>query len=368
MESVLIQTEDPQADTWRRIARFNYPENVVRFLAAHGRSATVDGLIDFVAGCFRQAEAYFAAAKNAPLDIAPLLSYYGATSLLSGAGALLTGAIPPTKRHGMLIGNGAGSRIADTLVIPENMVGSGLRYFCAVFSGGHELGGGAKWQWTVEEILASIPDLRPDFESCYQGSEPYTMQVVVVQKDRNRVERVYQSELAKHPNPANVFDRILDLKSAYLPIDAFDSSDYLSLHPRHGGDDIGVYTTLGQKHLPLAHPKATKLVSPDQIILMLMGMFALGYLSRYQPQKWNPFVRRDETGERLVVEQFLAICQRYFPNLVLNRIEGRRLQFVHEIEKPVDLRSVLTEKDKAEIKKLVHQMIEDDKEEDGLNG
>jgi hypothetical protein len=62
-----------------------------------------------------------------------------------------------------------------------------------------------------------------------------------------------------------------------------------------------------------------------------MGLFMLGYLSRYHPERWNPFVRSDNTGERLVVERYMAICARYLPNLVLNEIKLRRVQFVNEV-------------------------------------
>jgi hypothetical protein len=71
-----------------------------------------------------------------------------------------------------------------------------------------------------------------------------------------------------------------------------------------------------------------------------MGLFAFGYLSRYYPERWNPFVRSDETGEKLVIEGFLLICQRYLPNLVLNLIYGERVQFINELEKILDISSL----------------------------
>jgi len=81
----------------------------------------------------------------------------------------------------------------------------------------------------------------------------------------------------------------------------------------------------------LAHDKAGRLVEPGQLILMLMGLYALGHLSRYFPEQWNPFVRMDPTGERMVVERFLQIALRYIPNLVLNALSSERIQFVYPV-------------------------------------
>jgi hypothetical protein len=63
-------------------------------------------------------------------------------------------------------------------------------------------------------------------------------------------------------------------------------------------------------------------------MVLLMSLYALGYISRYRPELWNPFVRNDATGERMVVERLLSIALRYTPNLVLNVIYNERLSFV----------------------------------------
>jgi hypothetical protein len=346
---VLIRTENPRADQWKWLARFGYPLTIKRQLTERGHTNQEDELVDFIAGCFRQSEAYFSASGSAPLDIAPLLLYYGATSLIAGTAVLLTGEHFAAHRHGMLPRRGTGNRIADTVLDPQNTKDSALHYYARVFSDGCDLRGGSQWAWTLEEVLGSIPDLRRDFESCYQGAVPFTVPVQIIRKPRMSVERIVREELVKYPTPQDVFGRIVGLEAAYLPVQRANSADHVSLHPRKGAKDIGIYSTMGQKHLQLAHMKNSQLLSPDQIILMLMGLFALGHLSRYHPETWNPFVRRDDSGERLVVERFLEICQRYLPNLVLNRIEGARLQFVHDIEHPVDDTSALTAEDVEKI-------------------
>ena len=68
-----------------------------------------------------------------------------------------------------------------------------------------------------------------------------------------------------------------------------------------------------------------------------MGLFALGTLSRYHPSFWNPFVTRDSTGEKLIVEKFISVARRQIPNLVLNLLEGEQISFVYQTGGFLDL-------------------------------
>src|SRR5207244_3331169 len=100
-----------------------------------------------------------------------------------------------------------------------------------------ELQGGIRCAWTLEEILAAIPDLKRDFEICYQGVEPYTIPVQIIRKPRMNVERIAQEEIAKHTNLQNMFDRIMGLKTAYLPVQHGNLGHHVSLHPRKSAED-----------------------------------------------------------------------------------------------------------------------------------
>ncbi len=87
---------------------------------------------------------------------------------------------------------------------------------------------------------------------------------------------------------------------------------------------------------------------------MFMGLFALGYLSRYHPEVWHPFVKRDESGERLVVEKLLSTASRFLPNLILESMYGYRMQFITEAQGTTDLTTSLS---KAEVENIVKQML-----------
>ena len=303
-----------------------------------------DDVVNFIAGCMRQSEAYFIAFENAPLDISPLLLYYSSTNLFAGASALLTGVMPSVtvQHHGMIIDKNKATqtvRIADVELKPVKPNQGALQHFCNVFSIGCVIVNGGTW--TVEEIFGSIPDLRQDFENCYQNSHPHTIPVQIVQRTiQNETflhERVAQVDLARFSSPLNALNSVDQLTKAYLSPRYNTSARYISLYYRRGAAKIGDYSIFGKKYLQVAHVKGGKSLTPTQSIIMFMGLYALGHLSRYYPERWNPFIRSDDTGERLVVEKFLAICQRYLPNLILNEIQRERLQFVHQTEEQVQI-------------------------------
>jgi hypothetical protein len=107
------------------LAQYSYEPNIRRYLAARGHNNPQQTDLEYIAGSLRQGDAYFRAAEDSPLDIAPLLAYYGAVNLLSAAAAMLSaGARLTIKSHGMdLVPPLATGRIADVQIKP--LTGSG---------------------------------------------------------------------------------------------------------------------------------------------------------------------------------------------------------------------------------------------------
>lgn len=340
MSVTRIATDNPKTDQWKLLGQFAYPTNIRNYLKEKSLPEDAD-TVDFIAGCIRQSEAYFTAAVPAPLDISPLLLYYGATNLLAGISALLSGAKPPIEHHGMYPDKSTinAPRIADFHIGMSGSATGALQNFCTVFSAGCVMSNTGTW--SVGEILGSVPDLVQEYENCYRGTLPYVIPVKVTRAEMHGIrflyERIAMSDLAKFPDPQTAIDLIADLKSAYLTPRYNIPSEFVPLYYKQEGTEIGTHSIFGKKFLQLAHVKNGKLISPSQLIIMLMGLYALGFLSRYYPERWNPFVRTDNTGERLVIEKFLEVCQRYLPNLVLNRVTGSRIQFVYETETMLDL-------------------------------
>ncbi len=347
LDDIGIATEDAYGEQWKMLARFSYATNIHRFFEKRGAKKPDDELMEYIAGCIRQSEAYFSASLGAPLDISPVLLYYGVVNLLAGGAALLSGSRLPIKEHGIVAISPTVKppRIADFQFKPVNPSSGALQQFASIFSAGCRLVNGASW--TLLEVLGSIPDLKRDFENCYPDGLYYTIPIQIVRKRSVSLERISRSEIARYETPQKALSAVIGIADAYLPAQV--TNDYVILHAKLGGKDIGVNSIFGHKHLQIAHSKRNELISPDLLILILMGLFELGHLSRYHPETWNSFVRADDTGEKLIIERFMQICQRLAPNLVLNKIDSVRYQFSNRTGGLLDLSGSMTPEDLKEM-------------------
>lgn len=350
MNVVRIATEDPVLEQWRILSQFTYPSNIQRYLRENGANTINAEVVELIAGCIRQGEAYYKAAATSPLDISPLLQYYGATNLLSGTYALLTNTKPVTANHGMTLLRNSAVRIADVNILPRNPEDGALQIFCNLFSNGCEITNGKTW--TISEVIGSIPDLKSDFQNHYLNDLYYSVPVEIVHTTKKPIERILLNEIDRYTNVEQMLSNIIGFSKAYV-MPQF-KNEYIILNSKIAGSSIGTYSTSGRKYLQIGHVKGGHVISPDQLILMYMGLFALGFLSRYRPELWNPFVQSDQTGEKRIIEKFLSVSHRYLPNLVLNFINRSRVQFVNETEGVLDLTKTLTN---DQIKKTLQEII-----------
>ncbi len=357
MEVLRITTENPELEQWRLLSQFTYPANVFKHLQAQSFSTVDTEIVELIAGCFRQGEAFFAAASRSPLDISPLLLYYGAANLLAGLYALLTNSKPNITNHGMTIPNMPASRIADVQILPRSPLDGALQLFCNIFSSGCRIVNGATW--TVGEVIGSLPDLKIDFQDHYSDLLYHSLPVETIYTQTITTERIANFEFDRYSNANNLISLVPDFKKAYLPPQF--KSDFIILHARQKGIPIGTHSISGRKYLQIGHDKNGQILCPNQLILMHMGLFALGFLPRYRSNLWNNFVRTDTTGEKRVIEKFLFVCQRYLPHLALNFIYGKRIVFVNEMDGVIDRTRDIQ---KSDIKDIVRELLQDMRNED----
>ena len=295
--------------------RFSYESNIQRFWG-DGKSGDADTL-SLITGSIRQSHAYFLAGAKAPMDIAPLLFYYGFTNLLWGVAALLGAERLPIKSHGMrLIAPVANASTASTYsqklenwnVRPASWNDGGLHLLCKVFSDGCVFPSTSTVEgendWNLGELFGSFLDLRDDVFACYGSDRIYAVPIEIVRHQGILFDRVTLEDMnpgTSYQEQIQVFSLVEKFRSAYLMPQSSDGS-HVVLKPKLGGVDIVSYSLFGNRFLALSHLKSNNLVCPSPIITLLMTLFALGYLSRYHPEIWNRFVRNDESGERMIVE------------------------------------------------------------------
>ncbi|MCF6409559.1 YaaC family protein [Pseudalkalibacillus salsuginis] len=207
-------------------------------------------------------------------------------------------------------------------------------------------------KWELKELFSIIPDLRNDFENCYStNSNVIPIEIV---KLRNRtVERINYDECPHLEQNPNLLEKINEFRENYLRPEFQKDRVFLNRKIKHR--DIGVYSLYGRKFLKLSFEKQGKKVNLSLLIAMYTGLFGLGFLSRYNPSIWNPFIQKDITGEKLLVEKFLSVSIRHIPNLVLNFIENNNIHFINETDGITDLRFTTLSED---IDKIVKEQLE----------
>jgi len=59
-------------------------------------------------------------------------------------------------------------------------------------------------------------------------------------------------------------------------------------------------------------------------------------LCRYHPEHWSPFVQKDTTGEKLLIEKFMYYARRLIPNFVLNKLMDTTIEYSSNKYKETD--------------------------------
>jgi hypothetical protein len=339
MNAKVIFTEDASEEIWRMLLKFSYEPNIRRFWKSNDLLAESDekiGITQFITGAIRQSKAYFEAASVAPMDISPLLLYYGYTVLLGATAALVTQQKLPIGNHGLKLHHPAepsasaqkDHRLANFLVSPDDPKVGGFLLLSKVFAPNSKIRPGIDNAWDLSEIFGSIPDLEDEVVSCY-GFEKLHVLPVEISRKRETIERVV---LSFDNSPSGDFDMFSKLNlvngfnDSYLE-PRFSQRGAAILTNKIGGKDLGIYSISGNKYLQVAHTKSNAPITLSPIMVIQMALYALGQLSRYYPEIWNSFVRTDSSNEYAVVKRFLSIVQRYGPNLILNHIYDARYHF-----------------------------------------
>jgi hypothetical protein len=340
----IVPTENPLEDIWRRLRRYCYPENVRRLLQERHSAAPSPAVVDAIAAAMVQADEYFLAARSTTLQVSPLLLYYGATNLMAACRFCMLPAAHALHHHGMTLGREAdGTSIGDIKIVTDQSPNGGLHaYRLALSPSAPPL----LSPWSLRDIFGSIPDLYDDFLDCYPTALPLLLPTEVVKTRSSQFDRIALASLARYPENAPL-DRVPGVASYYLP--AQWTQNYLVLRRKlRPGAPISISSLSGRQYLPISRPE-DRGHAPPVVIMYLMGLFALATLSRYHADLWSPFVRNDTTGERWLVEKFVALAARHMPNLVLDLLVGEELVFTAAREGVRDESSQLTEADVREL-------------------
>lgn len=322
-----IYSEYPESDLWRELLQYSYEANIKRYLDKKGMSSD-DETINCIAGSFLQAFEYYKSAKQADIQIAPLLLYYGSSNLFYGMINLLSGKINNIKNHGMTIYIPPDMKfIADVDIRFVSPIDGGVNVFGKAIGFSSDLTGSGDWK--LKEFLDSIAEINTDYIYCYDLQAGRIAMLDVFNTPDGKAEKIYFTEESKDVF-TSLFTEIEDFDKSYLGITAVSECGthrkYFVLRHKLTGKDISDVSYSGQPYLRAGHMKNGKLITIPTMLNMYIALFALASLCRYHPERWSPFVQKDTTGEKLLIEKFLFFSRRMLPNYILNHILGDKIQ------------------------------------------
>lgn len=350
-----IFSEIPNNEIWKRLLIYTYPTNIIRYWKKNNIHYSQEA-IEIIAGSMSQSKEYFEASKNSSLNISPLLMYYGVTNLYTSMLGLKLGNVPIIENHGMHIDIvDKQSMIGDIEIFPKNPKTGALSIFCNFFDSQIPICNTGKWR--IQELLATVPEILEDFISCYEDQEPKLIPLHIIKNKKATLFRIENSYLKIFHNPEETLNNVHKISDNYL--EPQYTTKYVLLRPKMNSKGSGIYSLSGQKYLEITHQKNGRSIKLPIEISIYMILFALSYISRYKPGIWNPFVKYDRSGEKLLIENFLSACYRVIPNYILNTISEENFYFVNEMQGITDNSSLFS---KDEIEEIVEQKIKKNKE------
>jgi len=337
---VRVHSESPKQDLWIYFRRFEVIDSV--------QARTKDGLranAEAVRHCVRQARDYFASASAASLMTRPVLLYYGMVTLakllllVDHLRPLGIDDIEELERNG---GHGLKQRDPDNASSgPYHLEAGSVIVTAGDRKGGGRLGRGIfpqladricpkhgeTWldqQVPLFDLLRAIPQLDllmregfgdragfsglwvPRFDRGYVEIRVSDTATIAVNEVQGRIAYL-DSERYSVRQPSRADSQLYALDVAEEEQDELLSREEFSEH-----DHVLPATLLGDRL--------------EGLLAQYMVMYALSIVARYKPHRWAEILQ-GETGVLPILEKLMTVAERWWPNLVLNRLTSSAVLF-----------------------------------------
>lgn len=324
---VRIPTEQPYRKLWDTFVYFENEQTASEFLRGRYADQGMDPVQRHVYQAtpkfifsFKQAREYYRAAEHCDILTKPLLLYYGMMALSK---ALITSYDPEYPSTTSVLKHGLSTRKLkrDDYSFAEDEVRVQKD---GIFHVLHRILDGppfeAQHRFQMKQLLAVIPELIPTYERLYGTPQVTRLDV----QDRTwHVPRQFVAGSEKTK------EELLDLLNHH-------GSESLRFSFPEGMDDAGVlriafegeenedrhhplllHDFSGQPHLRFPHEG--NLVLPE-ISVHYMIMFVLGMLCRYETERWGEMILTFSSHDTFLINEFLNVSMRKFPNLILDQL------------------------------------------------
>lgn len=345
-EYVTIHADVPGAAMWSYYRMLETPD-VVRRVA--GDRAPEENLVA-ARDTIRQARAYFSAAQGSPLLTRPVLAYYGMVSLAKLL-LLLDSKQPRTlreieeverkghglKQHDVLV-DGAFSLEASEIEVTGD--GSrapfrprGMFPLLAEVVLGSEASRWLGKRVSVLQLVRSVPQLATVLEQALGADRGYLG--AEVSHNTSADGSVELQPDLDHPSGPKTAEDVL-ARAPYLNdcgaiVVATGGSrpDQRQVAIKFPSSATAYEVASREEFAPgaAALPPDLHGVRFDSLLASYALMYALSIVARYKPDRWASILDGNGSSLLPVIESFIPVAERWWPNLLLNRLTGKWIHF-----------------------------------------
>jgi hypothetical protein len=343
-----VFTDSPLSEMWSHFGRFELVSRVRSEFGVSEESAEAIG------DCVRQARALFRSAHDSPLLTRPILLYYGMVSL-SKLFLLLDADHPLSMEeiesyekdgHGLRLTDSEASTdyaLEESVVhFPTNNRKGGITTPRGMFLQlADRVSPGAADAWihhTLKfgDLLGYVPQLDDLVRDLLKTHRGYLGTFPDMRWAANEGHQIlllrYFSPESEPRNLDEAVDRLAWISQSDYPVEA-DPIDNVGTHL--GGYGIRYRETLP---LPMAtreefaavarvYPPAIHGVRFESLLAEYVLLYALSIVARYKPHRWARILEGRESPLLPILERLMWVGERWWPNLVLNRLTGQEVCF-----------------------------------------
>lgn len=319
-----IHSEKPLDELWLQLRLFESEYYSRQFLKEKYSDITdeeLDKLSVIFTSNIKQAHEYYSAASSVSILTSPLLYYYGMMCLTNVLWTSLNKTEEIKEIHGLK------SKAEDTKYILSNeyVTVKENGSFPALHSCYSDFSIKANTKFYVKDILSVIPELKTLYERIYNEksrlikSTSHHIILFSSYGDDSRFKEVfkYDEDFFKNHNVMphyDLFDEFLGIRYPYL---LKNTPFEYPLQKSLNGE---IYFTL-----PIEFEK--KAYAIPGACAHFIVMHCMGMLVRYEPAKWLQIVSGKLSSEINLLNRFIEVSERKFPNMILNGLLGKELQF-----------------------------------------
>lgn len=350
-----IKTEDPLQKMWSMFLYYQNEPNVKELLfTTYHPMQEVEGEKQALRLAYenthkfiyflKQGVAYLKSAQQSDLIVRPLLLYYGVTSLMK---AIILKNDPFYPRTTAVLQHGLTTRkkkkLHYQLYLDEIKVQKdGLLPLFAELILKQPMKAHSKYK--VGELLSVIPELQDSY--LLKTGENTLIPIEIVQHPVHSLKdpeipdaykalsyvwelRLPLEEISNEHN----FETILELFQSEM-------SEHESLLQVDRREYFFYFTSSNADFSPIMHPQICRdsqgafffytkhpLRISDELVVMNMLSYLLGMLCRYDTELWGELIFSFSSSDTFIIEEFLQLALRKFPNLILNQIYACSLIF-----------------------------------------